>query len=233
MTRRKLRSILVINSIVFASLLLLALVCKLSGHPVLQSLYEFIRDMSLIFVTMAAAWLAAVFQKRANFLKSLREEWREIVDTKSILVAYCEHPTPSMDKYIEARRRISQTIDYMRIVYRNVNESDKYIGKYPYESLHDMRRAMDAIDPRVRVEIGIDEKVATKKYIRDRFLALRENFLEEFDLQEPSKPITAENQQRRKISLPAGKVHCPAAAGAAPAPAAGPESSRNAVSGAS
>lgn len=208
MTRKRLQGILAINSILFLLLLAVALACKLSGDPLLAQIYEFIRDMSLILVTLAAAWMASVFQKRASFLKSLREEWREIVDTKSVLVAYCEHPAPSMDQYIEARRRISQTIDYMRIVYRNVLESDKHIGFYPYESLHDMRRAIDRIDPRGGNEISLEAKKATKKYIRDRFLALRENFLEEFDLQEPARPVLGRDQMRRKIDSPIGRIHC-------------------------
>lgn len=208
MTRKRLYGILATNSLAFGGLLVFALVCKLSDNPVLQQLYEFIRDMSLIFVTLAAAWIASVFQRRAGFLKSLREEWREIVDTKSILVAYCEHPNPTMDQYIEARRRISQTIDYMRIVYRNVLESERYIGFYPYESLHDMRRAIDRIDPRTRSDVTVDEKMATKKYIRDRFLALRENFLEEFDLEEPAKPVVGRDRSRRKIDSPKPVVAC-------------------------
>jgi hypothetical protein len=208
MTRKRLHGILAINSLLFTLLLAFALACKLSGNPVLQSLYEFIRDMSLILVTLAAAWLASVFQRRANFLKSLREEWREIVDTKSILVAYCEHPSPSMDQYIEARRRISQTIDYMRIVYRNVLESDRHIGFYPYESLHDMRRALDDIDPRKRRDVTIEERKVAKKYIRDRFLCMRENFLEEFDLQEPARPVLGRDQSRRKVDSPRPVVAC-------------------------
>ena len=199
MTRRRLYRILSINFALFATLLLIAMVCKLSGDTFLGEIYEFIRDMSLIFITLAAAYLANVYQKRSNFLQSLREEWREVVDTKSILVAYCEHPEPTMDDYIEARRRISQTIDYMRIVYRNVLESDQYIGYYPYESLHDMRRAIDDLDPKKRSDISFEEKKRTKKYIRDRFLALRENFLEEFDLQEPTKPVLGRDKIRKKI----------------------------------
>jgi hypothetical protein len=203
MTRRRLHRILRTNAALFVLLLIIAMLCKLSGEPFLREIYEFIRDMSLIFVTMAAAYFANVYQKRANFLKSLREEWREIVDTKSALVAYCERPDTDVDDFVEARRRISQSIDYMRIVYRNVGETKKLIGYYPYEPLHDMRRALNQIDPRKRDDdVTYDQKWQVKQEIVDAFLALRESFLEEFDLQEPAKPVLGRNRKRKKKDSP-------------------------------
>ncbi|MCF6200056.1 MAG: hypothetical protein L3J67_11815 [Hyphomicrobiaceae bacterium] len=202
MTRKRLQKILILHFLLFMAILAGALACKLSGNALLFSVYEFIRDMSLIFVTLAAAYLAHVFQKRANFLQSLRDEWREIVDTKSALVAYCEQPDTQVNDFVEARRRISQAIDYMRIVYKNILESDQYIGFYPYEPLHDMRRALNSIDPRKRNDITFEDKRVVKRTIVAAFLALRENFLEEFDLQEPTNPVTGSNRLRKKISNP-------------------------------
>lgn len=202
MTRRRLHKILTIHFLLFALLLAVALVCKLWGHETLIKLYEFIRDMSLIFVTLAAAYLANVYQKRSNFLQSLREEWREIVNTKSALIVYCEQPETDINDFVEARRRISQTIDYMRIVYKNILESDEYIGFYPYEPLHDMRRALNTIDPREQSKITYEEKQQVREKIFHSFLALRENFLEEFDLDEPTSPVIGPNRLRKKISNP-------------------------------
>ncbi len=202
MTRQRLRTILLTNAMVFTALLMVAFVCKMSGNGVLNEIYEFIRDMSLIFVTLAAAYLASIFQKRTNFLRSLREEWREIVDTKSALVVYCEEPETSISDFVEARRRISQAIDYMRIVYKNILESDHYIGFYPYEPLHDMRRALNTIAPRKRNDIPSQENKIVKHKIVEAFLALRENFLEEFDLNEPTHPVVGAGQMRKKVSNP-------------------------------
>lgn len=202
MTRRRLHKILTIHFLLFALLLAVALMCKLWGHETLIKLYEFIRDMSLIFVTLAAAYLANVYQKRSNFLQSLREEWREIVNTKSALIVYCEQPETDINDFVEARRRISQTIDYMRIVYKNILESDEYIGFYPYEPLHDMRRALNTIDPREQSKITYEEKQQVREKIFHSFLALRENFLEELDLDEPTSPVIGPNRLRKKISNP-------------------------------
>ena len=200
MTRKHLRRILIKNFLFFSLILIGAMACKLSDVKILNSAYEFIRDMSLIFVTLAAAYLANVFQKRSTFLQSLREEWHEIVQTKSILVAYCEEPSSSMEDFIKTCQNISQTIDYMRIVYKNVGETKKLIGLYPYEPLHDMRKAINTLDPRVRNDISFQEKQGIKQEIIELFQALRENFLEEFDVPQPTYPVLNKNSRRKKTN---------------------------------
>ena len=140
------------------SVLAIALAAKLGdnipalkGSPldgIMKDVYEYLKDMALVFVTVVAAYLANVFQKRNKFVESLEEEWRGIVRTKSALFAFCEKSFPTADDYITAFCRISETLDNMRIVYRNVGETDELIGLYPYAPLHDMRRALQTIDPR-------------------------------------------------------------------------------------
>ena len=133
----------------------------IAGTPVetaAQDLYEYLKDMALVFVTVVAAYLANVFQKRSKFVESLEEEWRGIVRTKSALYTYCEKPYVSTDDYLAAFCRISETIDNMRIVYSNVGETDELIGLYPYAPLHDMRRALQTLGPRKRPDIPPEEK---------------------------------------------------------------------------
>ena len=73
--------------------------------------------------------------------------------TKATLYTFCEKPFPSRKTIWRRSRRISSTIDNMRIVYRNVGETDSLIGLYPYAPLHDMRRALQTLDPRKRQDI--------------------------------------------------------------------------------
>jgi hypothetical protein len=104
--------------------------------------YEFLKDMSLVLVTVVAAYLANVLQKRSKFLERLEEEWRGIVRTKSALYSFCEKPNATPDDYLLAFCRISETIDNMRVVYANVGETTTLIGLYLFAPLHDMRRAL-------------------------------------------------------------------------------------------
>ena len=102
MTRSSLDTTLRRAYIVLGLVLLIAIVTKfadripgLEGTAVARvaaDTYEFLKDMSLVLVTVIAAYLANVFQKRSKFLGRLEEEWRGIVRTKSALYAFCETP---------------------------------------------------------------------------------------------------------------------------------------------
>lgn len=161
-------------------------------------LYDYLKDMSLVLVTVVAAYLANVFQKRSKFVASLEEEWRGIVRTKSALYAFCEKTNPTADDYLAAFCRISETIDNMRVVYRNVGETDDLVGLYPYAPLHDMRRALQWINPSKRTDIPPEDRKLARDAILQAFYALRENFLEELDLDEPDHPIAVSVARRLK-----------------------------------
>jgi hypothetical protein len=208
MTRSSLKRTLKRTYLVLFLVLAISLAAKfadripgIAGTPVERAaadIYEFLRDMALVLVTMAAAYLASVFQKRSKFLQRLEEEWRGIVRTKSALYCFCEHPSPTSDDYLSAFCRISETIDNMRVVYANVGETDELIGLYPFAPLHDMRRALQSIDPRKRSDISAEERKLARDAIVQAFYALRENFLEELDLAEPDTPMAAPVARRLK-----------------------------------
>ncbi len=161
-------------------------------------LYEYLKDMTLVFVTVVAAYLANVFQKRSKFVESLESEWRGIVRTKSALYTYCEKPYVSTDDYLAAFGRISETIDNMRIVYANAGETESLVGLYPYAPLHDMRRALQSLDPRKRPDIPPEDKKLACEAILQSFFALRETMLEELDLDEPTHPLLISGGRRLK-----------------------------------
>jgi hypothetical protein len=167
---------------------------------IVKDLYEYMKDMALVFVTVIAAYLASVFQRRSKFIESLEEEWRGIVRTKSTLFAFCEKSFPTADDYIMAFCRISETLDNMRIVYRNVGETDNLVGLYPYAPLHDMRRALQTLDPGKSQTITPEARKLARDAILQSFYALRENFLEELDLESPSHPLLISGGRRLKSS---------------------------------
>lgn len=192
----------------FLSLLLLLLLAAkfaddVPGVPdfvvsIAGQVYEFVRDMSLLIATGGVAYLSNIFQKRSKFVESLEEEWRNIVRTKSVLMTYCEKPYHSTDDYLAAYSRISETIDTMRIVYKNAGETDGLVGLYPYAPLHDMRRVLVTLDPRSPEQPTEDHKKLVKDAIMQAFYALRESFLEELDLEQPSNPLLISGGRRIK-----------------------------------
>lgn len=201
---RTLRRLYWLLFVVLALLLAAKFADDVPGTPPLvvsiaSRLYEFMRDMSLLIATGGVAYISNIFQKRSKFVESLEEEWRNIVRTKSVLLNTCEKPYLATDDYLAAYNRISETIDTMRIVYRNAGETDGLVGLYPYAPLHDMRRALQTLDPRAGVEISPQQKKLVRDAILQAFYALRETFLEELDLEEPQHPLLISGARRLKV----------------------------------
>lgn len=197
MTRKQQNRILGFVMTGLIALIGIALAAKLSGIPWALNLYEFIRDTSLLIVTVIAAYLTYVYQRRTNFLQNLREQWREIVQAKAALIYYCHQPNPTLEDYLGAARELSECIDKMRIVYANVGETEELIGIYPYTPLHHMRIVMEKLDPRVANPTP-EDRFAARGEIWDAFNAVREHFLDEFDIEEPSRPILIHRMKRKK-----------------------------------
>ncbi|KAI94381.1 hypothetical protein T281_11175 [Rhodomicrobium udaipurense JA643] len=197
MTRRRQNRILRIVVAVLVGFIALSLLSKINDdNPRLSNLYEFIKDSSLLIATIAVAYLANIYQRRQNFLDSLREQWREIVKTKGALLYYCKTSEPDAGQYWKAFTQLSECIDNMRIVYANVGETNELIGAYPFEPLHDMRRAFEKLDPAASTA---EDRALVWEKIEQAFNAIREKFLDEFDIEAPSKPILKRGTGRTKV----------------------------------
>ena len=112
----------------------------------------------------------------------------------------------------------------MRSVYRNVGETDDLVGLYPFAPLHDMRRALQTLDPRKTRRTPTPRRATScATAILQSFYALRETFLEELDLEEPDRPLLISGGRRTKKSGSTGRARRDAEP---PARAAGPRSRR-------
>jgi hypothetical protein len=210
MTRSTLQRTLRRVYVTIALVLAVSLIAKFVDHiPVLKTsglgallkdLYEFLRDMSLLIATGGVAYVAIVYQKRASFIDALKEEWRDIIAAKSALFSYTQLEQPTLDQYLATFCTLSETIDNMRSVYRNVGETDDLVGLYPYAPLHDMRRALQTLDPRKVPSPGPDARNLARDAILQSFYALRETFLEELDLEAPDHPLLISGGRRSKAS---------------------------------
>ncbi len=208
MTRSSLRRTLRRAYWLLGLVLLISLVAKLAYHipglsgtqaaSVLMSIYDYLKDMALVLVTVVAAYLANVFQRRAIFLTALKEEWRNIVKAKSALFTFTQRAAPSQEEYFAAFCAISESLDNMRAVYANVGETSRQIGLYPYAPLHDMRRALQSIEPDTGQRVSAEDRKLARDAILQSFYALRETFLEELDLEAPDNPLLIHNGRRMK-----------------------------------
>lgn len=208
MTRSSLRRTLRRSYWVLGFVLILSLAAKLAGHipglagspieTLARDVYDYMKDMALVFVTVVAAYLASVFQRRHSFVEALREEWQDIIKAKSALFAFTQIETPTQKEYVTAFCAISESIDNMRSVYKNVGETGSLVGLYPYEPLHDMRRALQTLEPRKNPPLSEQQRSYARKAILESWYALREQFLEELELEPPDNPLLVQRSRRTK-----------------------------------
>jgi hypothetical protein len=166
----------------------------------LKDAYEYLKDMSLLIATGGVAYITNVFQKRSTFIEALKAEWQDIIQTKSALFTFTQIEKPTLEQYLSTFCTLSETIDNMRSVYRNVGETGDLIGLYPYAPLHDMRRVLQTLDPRKGGTIDAETRSLARDAILQSFYALRETFLEELDLEEPDHPLLISGGRRVKKS---------------------------------
>ncbi len=198
---------------VYATIVLvlaISLIAKFVDHiPVLRTsglgaalkdVYEYLRDMSLLIATGGVAYVANVYQKRASFIDALKEEWRDIIAAKSAVFSYTQLEQPTLQHYLAAFCKLSETIDNMRSVYQNVGETGDLVGLYPFAPLHDMRRALQTLDPRKSPNADSEQRNLVRDCILQSFYALRETFLEELDLEAPDHPLLISAGRRGKVS---------------------------------
>lgn len=173
-------------------------------YKVLFAAYEYLKDMSLLIVTGAAAYLTNAYQKRLSFIESLKEEWREVLRAKSAVLEFTHIETPTAQQYFSAFHTLSESIDNMRTVYRNVGESREHVGLFPFEPLHDMRRAFKTLNPKKFPSVSEARRKVVRDAVLQAFYSLRERFLEELDLEAPTRPILNPGSRRVKNSGAAG-----------------------------
>ena len=168
------------------------------AERLLKEVYQFVRDMALLITTGAVAYIANIYQRRSSFIAALKEEWRDIIAAKSALFTYTQLERPTLEQYLATFCKLSETIDNMRSVYQNVGETDEMIGLYPYAPLHDMRRALQTLDPRKVPAPDAEARNLARDAILQSFYALRETFLEELDLEAPDHPLLISGGRRAK-----------------------------------
>lgn len=155
-----------------------------------ESFHHFLKDFASIFLAVAAAYLAYCFQRRQTFLTSLRDLWNKAIEAKAELIDYMHNPRPNQESFGKAHRSISTAIDMVRAVYCNVSESRTSIGLYPFEPLHDMRKALE----RMGFENVTDaQRTTERKNVLQAWNAFRWSFLREFSTPKPSHYITVRN----------------------------------------
>jgi hypothetical protein len=164
----------------------LALAALLGVALLYPAFRDVLKDFASIFLAIAAAYLTYCFQRRQAFLVSLRDLWHKCIEAKAELIEYTHDPKPDRAKFGKAHRALSTSMDLMRAAYCNVGETKTSIGLYPFEPLHDMRKALDSLGFE---NVTVDSQRQARQEIMNAWNAFRWKFLREFSTPSPTHHI--------------------------------------------
>jgi hypothetical protein len=148
--------------------------------------YSTYKDLVPILLGIPAAYLAYCFNLRNAHLQTLRSLWSNAIKAIQKARDYCYLRELTYPEYAATLGGLSAVIDEVRGVFKNLGETDKEIGLYPFEPLKDIFKLVQALKPETTTTE--QQKHETKKRIDAHWRQLRTKFLRELERSEPDHP---------------------------------------------
>lgn len=139
-------------------------------------------------IGVAAGILAILFQRRSEFVATLRNEWNACLEAMAAVRTLYMRVDPKEDDYLEAYAKLSEAIDGMRAVYRNNGEAPWRVGLYPFSTLHDVRLMLEK-DFRNGACPSATFRQQRLEQITECWRLFRRRFLNELETPEADRPI--------------------------------------------
>jgi hypothetical protein len=145
---------------------------------------ELFKTVKELMIPIFAAYIAYRYQQRSSFLEELREYWRNAVKAISCAIQYTHQTAPSQKEYGETLALISQSIDELRALFKNIDEEKDETGLFPFEKVKNIFNAISNLGHGANFNVA--NASLTRKQIINDWQQLRRVFLKEFDRTEPT-----------------------------------------------
>lgn len=188
MTKKQMQRVTFMVIGIYAVALGVGLTLRIFGPPTPPTpYYETFKDLIPLILAMPAAYLGYCFQQRGSYLQSLRSLWSQLVISVNNAIQYTYLESPTHEEFGKTLSDLSIVIDELRGVYKNIGESSRNVGLYPYEPIKDIHKALcdlgfGSLDENAR-------RTARRKVV-GHWKSIRSNFLDEFDRAEPTKVVS-------------------------------------------
>lgn len=187
MTRRRLHNIIIIITIIYILCIVCGILLRIFDNSKDQIIYETFTDLIPLIFAIPLGYLGFCFQRRNNFMSSLKELWKNMIFALNETLEYTHKDKISNVEYERTLKELSKVIDELRGVYKNIGESQESKGLYPFEPIKSIRKEIE------KLGFGDIDKVKAKEarqIIIGNWKSIRNEFLHEFDRYEPTKPVS-------------------------------------------
>jgi hypothetical protein len=145
-------------------------------------------DMLAGLMGVGAGVLAIIFQRRSEFVATVRAEWSACLEAIAQVRTLYHRDQFDQLIYDNAYSKIWAAIDGMRSVYRDQGESRARVGYYPFATLHDIRLIIEH-DFAGGAWPDADSRRRRMDQIESAWRLFRYRYLQELETPEPDNPV--------------------------------------------
>ncbi len=188
MTRKRLRNIIKIVTAIYLLCVLTGVTLRIFDATEEQKIYSTFKDLLPLIFAVPLGYLGFCFQRRNSFMSSLKFLWKNMIAAVNEAIQYTHREENSQEDFGAVLTSLSEVIDELRGVYKNIGETESNIGRYPFEPIKTINEEIKKLGYG-KIENSIREK--SRDLIIGNWQSIRKEFLHEFDRYEPTKPVTS------------------------------------------
>ncbi len=188
MTRKRLRNIIKIVTAIYLLCVLTGVTLRIFDATEEQKIYSTFKDLLPLIFAVPLGYLGFCFQRRNSFMSSLKFLWKNMIVAVNEAIQYTHREENSQEDFGAVLTSLSEVIDELRGVYKNIGETESNIGRYPFEPIKTINEEIKKLGYG-KIENSIREK--SRDLIIGNWQSIRKEFLHEFDRYEPTKPVTS------------------------------------------
>lgn len=188
MTRKRLRNIIKIVTAIYLLCVLTGVTLRIFDVTEEQKIYSTFKDLLPLIFAVPLGYLGFCFQRRNSFMSSLKFLWKNMIAAVNEAIQYTHREENSQEDFGAVLTSLSEVIDELRGVYKNIGETESNIGRYPFEPIKTINEEIKKLGYG-KIENSIREK--SRDLIIGNWQSIRKEFLHEFDRYEPTKPVTS------------------------------------------
>lgn len=186
MTKHQLFKWIIIASIIYLSAVVIGVTIRIYDTTENEVMYATYKDMIPFIIAIPAAWLGYCLQRRSSYLQQLRILWSTLIEAVQKANRYTYIECPTREQFSETLCSLSAAIEEVRGVFKNIGESNREIGLYPFEPVKDIYGLIS--DLKCDKQLTDDERNNIRTKIFALWSDVRRELLKEFDREMPTFP---------------------------------------------
>lgn len=186
MTKRTLARWFAAAVVYFVVLIAIGTVLSVLDPTCKRTVFGTFRDLVPLQIAIPAAWLAYCCQRRFAYLQQLRALWTRLVEAIQAASQYTASSSPTQAEHARVLAGLSMTIEEVRSLFANLDETDLDGGYYPFEPIKDIYGLIEELG--FGADFDSAEAGATRTKIHALWKDVRRDILTEFDRETPPSP---------------------------------------------